>query len=216
MSLTNRLVDLDRERWEKYIFEWDYMNGGMGWCKGIQQILERCNLCGIYHAKGKVDIEQAKNKLFNAYKNDCKVNILKKPKLRTFQLIKDEPRTEKYVTENLTLSERSFLSQLRFDILPFHIETGRFVNTSLNERICNSCNLNLLEDEFHLIFDCPVYNQEREVLFNYIVNKEVAFLTLSQTFQLKIMCEKYFRKLSKFLQNSWSKRQTSLYELICI
>ena len=76
------------------------------------------------------------------------------------------------------------------------------------------CNLNLLEDEFHFIFDCPVYNQEREVLFNYIINTEVGFLTLSQTFKLKITCEKYFRKLSKFLQNSWSKRQTSLYELI--
>lgn len=42
----------------------------------------------------------------NTNKNDLKVNILKKPKLCTFQFIKEEPRNEKYVTENLKLSER--------------------------------------------------------------------------------------------------------------
>ena len=54
------------------------MNGGMGLCNVIKQILERCNLGhngGIYHAKVKVDIDQAKTKVFNAYKIDWKVYI---------------------------------------------------------------------------------------------------------------------------------------------
>ena len=71
------------------------------------------------------------------------------------------------------------MSPLRFGILPLHIETGRFVNTNLNERKWNC-----------FIFDCRVFIQEREMLFNYIINEEVGLLTLSRTIQLKIMCEK--------------------------
>ena len=75
---------------------------------------------------------------------------------------------------------KDFVTTKIWHILPLHMETRGFVNTSLKERLCNSCNLNFLEDESHFIFDCPVYNQVREVLFNYIINKEVGFLTLSQ------------------------------------
>lgn len=30
---------------------------------------------------------------------------------------------------------------------------------------CEKCNLNVIEDEFHFIIDCPFYNDDRERLF---------------------------------------------------
>ena len=50
--------------------------------------------------------------------------------------------------------------------------------------VTHACS-NQLENEFQFVFDCLVYNQEREMLFNYIINKEVGFLTWPRTFQLK-------------------------------
>ena len=40
----------------------------------------------------------------------------------------------------------------RFGILPLRIETGRFVNEALDNRLCRLCNSNAVEDEIHFLF----------------------------------------------------------------
>jgi len=81
------------------------------------------------------------------------LNLIKrKPKLRTYCSIKLEFKTEAYVKLNLTRSQRSYLAQLRSGTLPLHIETGRFVGKDPTERICQLCDLNEIESEFHFIF----------------------------------------------------------------
>jgi hypothetical protein len=38
------------------------------------------------------------------------------------------------------------------------IETGRYLNTDRQERICDFCNDSCIEDEFHLILKCKKYD----------------------------------------------------------
>ncbi len=63
------------------------------------------------------------------------------------------------------------LSQIRFGILPLHIETGRFRGTELEERACQICNSQSIEDEFHFILICNEYDELRINLFNSIKYK---------------------------------------------
>ncbi len=70
--------------------------------------------------------------------------------------------------------DRSMLAQIRFRILPLHIETGRFRGTALEERTCQMCNLQSI-DEFHFILICNEYNELRINLFNSIKYKEETF-----------------------------------------
>ena len=58
---------------------------------------------------------------------------------------------------NLQRSERSFMAQVRLGMLPLHIETGRFNDTPVHERICKLCDSNMVEDEKHFILHCPKY-----------------------------------------------------------
>ena len=37
-------------------------------------------------------------------------------------------------------------------ILQLRVESGRFINLKLNERICQLCDLNCLEDEFQFMY----------------------------------------------------------------
>ncbi len=71
--------------------------------------------------------------------------------------------------------ERSTLAQIRFGILPLHIETGRFRGTALEERTCQICNSQSIEDEFHFILICNEYNELRIKLFNSIKYKVETF-----------------------------------------
>ncbi len=53
---------------------------------------------------------------------------------------------------------------LRSGILPLHIETGRFSNTKLDDRICNICNSGDIENEYHFVFHCTYYDEEEMFL----------------------------------------------------
>ena len=41
------------------------------------------------------------------------------------------------------------------------VECGRFLNIDRSERLCELCNSNEIGDEFHYIFNCEFFNNER-------------------------------------------------------
>ena len=209
IRLWNRIIDMDVNRWEKHIFMWDYEMGGTGWCNAIRQVFLRCNLEYVYLNKVEVNINMFHKQLQRISKEEWKINVENKPKLRTYKLIKDIPDCEPYVKGNLSFSERSFIAQLRLGILPLNIETGRFVNKPLQERKC--CNCQVLEDESHFLFYCQLYNNERRSLYHKISYREVGFLILSETGKFKLLCNKYFRFLAQYITKSWAIRQNMLY-----
>ncbi len=56
-------------------------------------------------------------------------NEEQKAKLRTYVLFKENYCTENYLTYCMSHQQRSLIAQLRFDILPIHIETSTFRGT---------------------------------------------------------------------------------------
>ena len=93
------------------------------------------------------------NKQSDMWKQD----VPKKPKLRTYCLFKETMDIENYIKYNLSSSERSAMAQFRFGILPPNIETGRFRNQALDERLCTLCEFNEIEDESHFLFQCSLW-----------------------------------------------------------
>ena len=69
------------------------------------------------------------------------------------------------VNVNITLH----IAQIRCGVLPLHIETGRYRNLKVEERLCKVCESQSVENEFHFIFDCPAYSQLRLVNYNWII-----------------------------------------------
>lgn len=55
---------------------------------------------------------------------------------------------------------RIALSKLRLSSHRLSIETGRWNRTDIDNRICPSCNI--LEDEFHFLFECNMYTDIRQ------------------------------------------------------
>ena len=61
--------------------------------------------------------------------------------------------------------KRSLFAQFRLGILPLKIETGRYDNTPVDERICVQCESEAVENEQHFVLHCPKYVNLREVLY---------------------------------------------------
>ncbi len=64
------------------------------------------------------------------------------------------------------------MAQTRIGILPLYIETGRFRNVNLENRTCQVCKNNDIENEFHFICICNMCTEFRNAMYTKINNIE--------------------------------------------
>ena len=110
----------------------------------------------------------------------------------------------------MSKSQRSLVAQLRLGILPLAIETGRYTNTPINERLCFWCK-NKVENEFHFVYECILYENLRIELFSYMFQKIPGFLILSEEEKFLCIMKSDDRLLHIFVEKAWNIRKTKIY-----
>ncbi len=110
-----------------------------------------------------------------------------RPKIRTYVLFKENYCAENYVKYCMSCQQRSSIAQLRLDILPIYIKTGRFIVTQLDERICQLCDTQEVEDEIHFVCKCNLYNNLREIMYRTDGHKHADFCMNDTSLHLKKM-----------------------------
>ena len=132
-----------------------------------------------------------------------------KPKLRTYKLFKNTYESEPYVTRYLSRSSRSIFSQFRTGILPLRIETGRYNNVPLQDRLCVYCQEEEIEDEFHFLLECPLYTDMRQDLLSQCNQLEPNFQDFSKDSKLKLILgdERILSNAVHFVVNAYHKRK---------
>ncbi len=89
-------------------------------------------------------------------------------KLITYNDIKESHDPEYYVKYVDDRYLRKYLTMLRLSCHPLAIETGRYKKIPQNLRICQNCNMNEIENEFHFVMKCTLYQQIRNGLFKFL------------------------------------------------
>ncbi len=100
-----------------------------------------------------------------------------KPKLRTYVKFKESSCTKDYVKHCTSRGKMSLMALFRIGILPLHIETGRFRDKRINERVCLLCNSGEVENELHFLCICTTYSNYRQNLYSIVKNYN--FLNMS-------------------------------------
>ena len=90
-----------------------------------------------------------------------------KPKLRLYRKLKDRLILEEYVTKFDRERRRQF-TMIRGGTNHLRIERGRWVGEREEERLCNVCLCNEIEDEKHYLLKCPMYVRERAKMYERI------------------------------------------------
>ena len=93
-------------------------------------------------------------------------NVQISPKLRTYQLFKKTHDFEPYL--HITNSKlRSAIAKFRTIAHSLEIERGRYAKpkTPVEKQICYVCDHKALEDEFHFLTQCPLYQEERKMMY---------------------------------------------------
>ena len=92
--------------------------------------------------------------------------------------------------------------------LPIQVETSRFHNGQLHERVCIFCENNYIEDEEHFLVKCPLYTKLRKNYFymfrsEHFDNNQYLFITLVNDYPIKT---------EKFINSAFNLRKEMLYE----
>ena len=104
-------------------------------------------------------------------------------KLRTYRLFKHRFEPEQYCKIPLPFNYRSAFAKFRCGVAPLRIETGRYENIKLVDRVCSICK-DCIEDEAHVLLKCPLYDDFRNELFLNAESFNENFMLLDDTQKL--------------------------------
>ena len=122
-------------------------------------------------------------------------------KLQFYSLFKHDYKISSYLDLIRNSANRKDLVKIRISNHKLMIETGRYNQTSRNDRLCPICNSGIIEDEFHFLFHCPKYSIPREKFYNQIQQNFVDFNQLSYTeLIIKLMNSQNFSVNSHLLK----------------
>ena len=208
----NRCVNFDNDRLTKCIFMFDYNRCIRNWCADVKKIITDIDRLECFNNLLPVNLEYAKMCLHDMecllWQDKCK----NKPKLRSYIFMKKTYETEKYVKLNLPRSKRSIIAQFRTGTLPLQIETGRFRNLSIEERICPLCKTSV-EDEIHFVFYCNALKNQRIDFLNDILLICNDFSQFNEEQKLaKIMSSELIQITINYVHKIFTARQCLLYK----
>jgi hypothetical protein len=211
IRLWNRLITMPEHRLTKKIFNWNMENRGE-WSAEVARLLQNIDMDNTFHDKETCDIKIFSDKTKENIRKDWSEKVENKPKLRLYKTFKSELKTEMYVSSNISRSERSFLAQLRFGILPIHIETGRFTRKPIEERTCKICNSDIIEDEEHFLLSCNKYQVVRNTLFEKSCNKNPNFNTLNNADKIRFLMTTMANQTAKYTKEAYNIRYQEIHE----
>ena len=111
------------------------------------------------------------------------------------------------------LSTRPWWSSPRFwaGILPLAVEVGRYRSLPLSERVCTMCQLQLVEDEYHILCVCGSYDEFRTTLYNKASTTFNEFHNIPELDKFVYLINNLQRDVIAFLVKALTKRRNYMY-----
>jgi hypothetical protein len=156
------------------------------WCADTKALLEGLGMEGAWARRNWTEEEQkgwnsAVWKAINSKEEqEWKERTMKKPKLRTYRLLKKELCFEAYLTDE-DRKARAVMTRLRGGTNELRIEIGRYPITTrdrrleVHERQCLLCMSGEVEDEKHFVLDCVIYEDLRAKMKTILLKEGICF-----------------------------------------
>ena len=172
------------------------------WLKKVKEILESCNMINIWQNPRSLKPNQLRKTLTKQLTNKYKLTWLSEMEAMsscvTYKTFKSELKLERYLmlpdcVDRINISK----FRCRNSKIPVVTLGYRDRRIPYEDRICPSCNMGAIGDEFHYIMQCPVFQMQRQRCLEtqYLINPDREnFLTLLQNNNFNTL-----RKLAKLI-----------------
>lgn len=161
LNYWNRVREMDDSTWVKKAYMENVSNNS-NWCKTIQILNSSQNLhaTDISNTQFPMVAKQRIRHNFTSFWRNRIDDRTKEKKLGVYSQVKKEYRIDDYL-QLPHFRDRQRLTKFITSNHHLEIEKGRHNNKPREERICRACNRDAVEDEHHLLVDCPAYTNTR-------------------------------------------------------
>ena len=152
------------------------------WLKKVKEILESCNMINIWQNPKSFKPNQLRKTLTKQLTNKYKLTWLSEMEAMssciTYKTFKSELKLERYLmlpdcVDRINISK----FRCRNSKIPVVTLGYRDRRIPYEDRICPSCNMGAIGDEFHYIMQCPVFQMQRQRCLEtqYLINLDREF-----------------------------------------
>ena len=135
------------------------------WLTCIENTLNSCGLSEFWLSQNVPHnlalSHMVKQRLCDQFKQSWCEKVFDSAKCLNYRIFKCSHNFEKYLIE-LPFDLRKAFCNYRCLNHRLPVEQGRFWGVDRDDRICDICNMNSIGDEFHYIFECKFFNEERK------------------------------------------------------
>ena len=144
---------------------------------------------------GKKFSDNVKQLIRKKYVNAWKIEIFESPKCTNYRVFKRDLKFESYLIK-LPFKLRLSFTKFRVSNHRLPIEYGRHINVDRQLRKCFVCEI--LSDEFHALFECVLFHEERNKYLNNGRNGRVNAIQYFNLFNTKSIIQ--LKKLAQFVK----------------
>ena len=163
-----KLLHANENRYIKNCYSYQYElseNGRECWCSDLKKLLYHLGF-GVVWVNQGVGNEELFMIEFNqrVIDIDCQQwhdKLTSLNKLDTYRLFKNNLSCEKYTSVLEKQKYITVLAKFRCSNHTLMVEKGRQLGLPRQNRICQFCSLNLVEDEVHFLVECPLFEDLR-------------------------------------------------------
>lgn len=177
------------------------------WAFQIKSILQQHGFEFVWNNQPSMEIpfKVIRQRIFDMYFQKWYSEINNSNRLQSYCIFKHDCKLENYLTCVTENKYKIALARFRTSSHNLFIETGRYDNTPQPERLCKSCNMNQIEDEYHFLLVCPNYRALRTKYFKpYFCH----WPTINKFETLLSKSAKIIINLSKFIYFATKQRIT--------
>ena len=203
LKFWNRIKNMEDTTLVKLAYK-ENLETNSTWCKSIQILNTSFNL----HTRDWSPVEfpnAVKKKIKSDFTAHWKARIGNpevEKKLNLYSKVKKDLSIDKYL-EMPSFKNRQMISKFLCSNHRLRIETGRHIGTPREERLCQLCDMNKVENETHFILECPTYDpirRESPIQFENYTSPEAIFHLEEPT------------ALAEFLRKAYDRRDQLMAE----
>jgi hypothetical protein len=162
-----RLLKMSNNRYPhqcyKLMYELD-RNGRSNWASSVRCLLHKFGFNEVWLNQGVGDERQflyhLRQKLRDSNIQEWKQTMCESGKCRFYNIVKNNLSLEPYIS-CLSYRLKCTLTRFRCSQHSLQVELGRRNKIPLEQRLCTVCNLAEIEDEYHFMLICPMYQDLR-------------------------------------------------------
>lgn len=129
------------------------------WTVNLKQLLNELGFAYLFTCDNvtNIQIEAVVRRIYDTYLQQWYTNVRNSDKLQCYVNFKQDFAIEKYLICINSNKLRIRLTRFRCSAHNLNIEEGRYRNINREDRKCNKCNMNVVENEYHFLLVCPHY-----------------------------------------------------------